>query len=198
MPTGYTYPITTEKGISFEDFVMNCAKAFGNLIEDSNKPIPEKFEASNYYQKKIEETKIELEKFQLMTEEEAAELQKTETKKEIVHCYEAIEENNNLKQKYNSMLLQVKSWNPPTEDHINLKNFMIKQLELSIPDTDNSYYFKKIAKIIIFDPKWKNRKINSLLENLKYYQKENIEEIERVAETNQWINDLRKSLNIIK
>ena len=46
MPTGYTAPI--KDGISFNDFMWGCARAFGALImmrdDPPGTPIPERFE----------------------------------------------------------------------------------------------------------------------------------------------------------
>ena len=51
MPTGYTAEV--QKGISFDKYALNCARAFGALVsmrdEPSDKEIPEKLEPSDYH-----------------------------------------------------------------------------------------------------------------------------------------------------
>src|SRR5688572_14375055 len=63
MPTGYTSTLM-EKGQSFPEFTMLCARAFGALIEMRDESldatIPEKFEPSDYYTDRIAALKAEL------------------------------------------------------------------------------------------------------------------------------------------
>jgi hypothetical protein len=58
MPTGYTAKLM-EEGQSFPEFAMRCARNFGALImmrdESLDVPIPEQFEPSDYYRKKLSE-----------------------------------------------------------------------------------------------------------------------------------------------
>ena len=73
MPTGYTAKLM-EKGKSFDEFVLFCARAFGACIdmrdEDMNAPIPEQFQPSAYYQKSVDENSAELTRLESMTNEE--------------------------------------------------------------------------------------------------------------------------------
>ena len=73
MPTGYTAAIAD--GVTFEQFALNCARAFGALIdmrdEPSDAPIPERFEPSNYHEKKIAEINDELVRLKEMSQDEA-------------------------------------------------------------------------------------------------------------------------------
>ncbi len=73
MPTGYT-AILMEKGQTFQEFIMGCARAFGALIEmrdsPNDAPIPDKFEPSDYHAKRIIELREKLAKFKLMTDAE--------------------------------------------------------------------------------------------------------------------------------
>ena len=57
MPTGYTLELYDGKDITFEEFVLKCARAFGALInmrdEPRDAPIPERFEPSYYHLKEL-------------------------------------------------------------------------------------------------------------------------------------------------
>ena len=60
MPTGYTATLM-EKGQTFQEFIMGCARAFGALIEmrdsPNDAPIPDKFEPSDYHAKRLIESR---------------------------------------------------------------------------------------------------------------------------------------------
>lgn len=76
MPTGYTADLYDGKDVSFEGFALNCARAFGALVSLRDEPdaeIPDEFKVDEYYVKKFEEAKEELEKAESMTDEEFAE-----------------------------------------------------------------------------------------------------------------------------
>ena len=55
MPTGYTDAI--KDGITFQQFAMNCARAFGACVtmrdDPSDKPIPERFEPSAWHKERL-------------------------------------------------------------------------------------------------------------------------------------------------
>lgn len=55
MPTGYTWDIKDE--ITFEQFIMNCARAFGALVEMRDEPrdkkIPDELKPSDYHNKEL-------------------------------------------------------------------------------------------------------------------------------------------------
>jgi hypothetical protein len=68
MPTGYTAAI--KDGISFQQFAMACARAFGALVmmrdEPSSAPIPD-FQPSNFHVEHLELARAELARLQALT-----------------------------------------------------------------------------------------------------------------------------------
>jgi hypothetical protein len=64
MPTGFTADICKGAEVSFEDFAMTCARAFGALYsmrdEPMDAPIPETFVASGYHADELEKAKARL------------------------------------------------------------------------------------------------------------------------------------------
>lgn len=91
------------------------------------------------------------------------------------------------------MKQEVDSWNPPTVDHENLKTFMIEQLKMSTQDT--TYYEKEIEKTKEKSPlEVYKLHVKSIIESIKYHEKEHQKEIERTELKNNWIKNLRKSL----
>ena len=87
MPTGYTSDI--EKGITFNEFTMQCARAFGACIsmrdDPGDKPIPKEFKPSTYHIegiKKAKEKMVQLKKMSLETATQEAGKEFTEEAKE--------------------------------------------------------------------------------------------------------------------
>ena len=75
MPTGYTLDLYDVKDITFEEFALRCARAFGALIsmrdEPIDAPIPERFEPSDYHLKELEKAKKRLKEVKKWNEETA-------------------------------------------------------------------------------------------------------------------------------
>jgi len=198
MSTGYTNDI--KKGISFEEFAITCARAFGacvSLKDNSlDTPIPKKFEPSKYHLKQIEEIKKQIIILNKMNIKIANKKANDEYLKEIKRCDDMVIDNTNLLQKYQEMLKKVIAWKPPTKNHFELKEFMKKQIDDSIDfDCDISYYENKKNKINKLNgEQWKEEQLKLLNSNLKYHTEEYKKEVERAKNNTKWIVQLRKSL----
>lgn len=196
MPTGYTDRIKDD--ISFKEFVLSCARAFGALItmrDDSfDTPIPERFEPSDYHLKEQNKIKEEIEKVSKMDVIDARHEARKDYDREISYAKKRIDEMKGLKEKYQSMIMKVRAWQPPTPDHIGLKEFMIEHIEKSIDwDCDIKYYANQKIRLVSGE-KWLSEKMSSLTRDLQYHIDEYIKECERVESRNQWIKGLRNSL----
>lgn len=196
MPTGYTFNIV--EGISFKEYVLQCARAFGACItmkdEPFDEPIPEKFEESDYYKNKIEDLKKELSKLLKMSNKQLQKEIDRKYEEQIKNNKEQIKKHLELKEKYEKMLEKVRKWNPPTKDHTGLKRFMEEQILQSIEfDCDVSYYKgKSIIKLNVDQYRYENKK--ELEKDIDYYMKRWKDETKRVQERNNWIRQLRDSL----
>ena len=195
MPTGYTCNI--KDGITFKEFAMGCARAFGACIEmrdDSlDKEIPEEFETSSYHKERIEEIEKEISELSKLTEEEIKVICDKEYKEEIDRIKQAKEDEKNLFNSYANMLNIVSGYVPPSEDHINFKEFMIKQIKESIDFDCNDYYKNK--KVVKQDYKtYRFEKLKGCYKDLSYHAKKYQEDLERTKRNNNWIKLLRESL----
>ena len=197
-PTGYTDNI--KDGISFKAFVLQCARAFGACVEqrDDDKTVPpKKQKPSNHYKNKLKKCNTELTKIKNLSKEQLEIIAKKEFNKETNSNLRRIKEMEDLKIKYESMLELVNLWCPPTQEHTELKTFMVSQIESSIDfDCDPSFHENKMKNTILLTGKeWKQRKIADINKDIQYYQMEHEKEIDRFNKRNKWIDDLYKSFS---
>lgn len=198
MPTGYTEAI--QRGISFNDFVMRCARAMGACVmmrdDPMDKPIPERFEPSDYHTKKLKEIEEELSMLRSMSPEQMDAAALIAYEAEINYAREGLKKNTEILAKYKEMLRMVRAWNPPTSDHDGLKQFMIDQITSSINfDCSSGYYTEKISTAKrLSGQEWKDEKEKKLLKDMAYHTKEKTDEIYRTESRNEWIKALRESL----
>jgi len=197
MPTGYTANI--EKGISFRQFILSCARGMGACIMQRDDPsidIPKKCEPSDFHSKKIAEAEVTLEEIKSMSDDVANANAAEEYARQLESIESGIRKNNDLKGKYESMLAQVRSWNPPTTEHQGLKDFMVSQITESISfDCGGSYYSDRIKKLqSLSAQEWKDKKIKRALHDLDYHQSNYNKELERCRTQNEWIYQLYESL----
>ena len=196
MPTGYTAQIAD--GMTFEEFVMRCARAMGACIdlrdEPTSTPIPDRFEPSDYHLTKRTSAETGLARLSRMTMAEAEEAARSEFLAAQADHAAHMQKNDDLRQKYEEMLAKVRAWQPPTPDHIGMKKFMIEQLTSSIDfDCDNSYYRDRPPHRLS-GPDWLATKMAAAQHDINYHTKEHAEEVERVERRNTWIASLRESL----
>lgn len=196
MPTGYTSDI--EKGISFRQYAMGCARAFGALItmrdDPHDAPIPEKFEPSPYYLESVAKAKARIAELEAMTAEEVIAARDKEYADLVEYNEKGIRDRKELRAKYEDILAHARGWVSPSPDHDEFKQFMISQIEDSIQwDCDTSYYEenqpeKKSPAAWIADAFQRER------DHLAYSEKSLAEEVARVEKRNLWVRQLREAL----
>lgn len=194
MPTGYT--ATIKDGISFNTFIMGCARGMGACAtmrdEPTGKEIPDKFEPSDYNQKRLLEAQADLSRYQKFETVMADLMARQEFDDEIKAHKRRIEEAYHLKKQYTEMLKKVCEWQPPTPDHDGLKEFMSQQINSSIRfDCNTDYYHKPV---FLSGRDWLSKKISQALHDVEYHTKENQEECDRTDSRNTWLKQLRTSI----
>ena len=194
MPTGYTADIYNGKDVSFNDFALKCARAFGACIEQRDDDLndkPKLIEKNNddcYHIKRINEAK----KWKKPTKVEFDDYVKMQT----AYYNEKIDKQNKLKASYQKMLDKANAWTPPTKEHEGLKKFMIEQLTGSLDfDCDNDYYQRELNNIkqLTYNQYVKNMR-DSNKRDIEYHTNELKKDNERVDNRNAWISALYKSL----
>lgn len=193
MPTGYTAAIAD--GITFQQFAMTCARAFGATItmrdESLDAPIPDEFPESTYHCDAIAHEEARLAQFEAMTDEEAGNAARAAFEAEKMAQEARRAEKTELRNKYNSMLTEVVQWQPPMPDHEALKAFMINQIRGSIK-FDCMEFGDEPSELD--GPTWRTQKIEAVRWWLEYHKKEAQEEAERTRKRNEWVKALRDSL----
>lgn len=198
MPTGYTAAIADD--ITFNDFAMICARAMGALVmmrdEPSGTQIPARFEPTDYHTKKISEANAKLLELQGMSSAQVIAAAQSAFAEEVEARNSAIQKNDDLREKYTSMLQQVRAWEPPTTDHNGFKEFMVEQITTSIDfDCNNRFYMERKPTLLSGDG-WLDRETIKAKKELDYHTEENKKEIDRTEDRNRWLKELRDSLNV--
>lgn len=197
MPTGYTADIYEGKKVTLKDYIMLCARQFGACItmrdDPLSVPIPEEFQPDDYHLKQIERIEKELKELRdnpKSPKEWEEEYQKAYAKA-INEYGEREYQKAKLKLRYENMIMEVSNWEPPTKDHHNLKEFALRQLKESMEFDTSTYPFKfpEMNEWVICKSTG-----SELLKDLAYHKEQYAEEVVRCQKRNQWIKDLRGSL----
>jgi hypothetical protein len=196
MPTGYTSDLM-EKGQSFNEFIMGCAKQFGACVtmRDSSfdEPIPEEFKPSDWSIKELKKTQAQIKVLEAMTEEGKIKYGETKKNKRLQELAGYIEINLLQNKRIDAMLILVRQWVPPTRDHQGLKDFMIDQLNTSRHSEDyNETEIQRLKETSPLDIY--NNEIVALYRSVVYCKEENINERRRVDSRNNWLKQLRNSI----
>lgn len=194
MPTGYTSELYDGKDQTFPEFALNCARAFGALVELRDSPtaaIPDEFEPSNYHSKAVSEAK-----------EMRAWLAKATTAECTAAAVAAADEwdeqrkaerakRDALEARYRAMLAEVEAWEPPTPDHVGLAAFMQQQLNESIKFDCGTYTYPEPTRD---GEQWRAERLAKVERDITYHSEEFAKEQDRAASRTLWIRELRASL----
>lgn len=196
MPTGYTATIC-EKTQSFEDFALDCSRAFGALIEirdePNGAPIPERFEPSDYAKNKQAEAEARFEQFKKHTPKEQATLGAKLKQDSLESLNDWADRDAMANARIFGMRAKVEAWTPPTADHQQLKTFMLEQLDISLNDLN--YINQQIASEELRAPmEFYKAAYDSAKKDCGYYAQQHAEEVQRTEGRNEWLAQLRASL----
>ena len=190
MPTGYTDKVQDGTVTELEEYALICARQFGALIsmrdDPMDKEIPE-FKPDSFYKEYLEEARKEYDEFLSFDSSELYECYLEEGKEDLDRRINYLREKSDSRINYETMLHKVIIWEPPTEEHVALREFMISQLKESIKfdctihDTINFQEFED----------WHNAKLDSLISSTENYKREHDKEVTRVASRNKWVKDLK-------
>ena len=201
MPSGYTADI--ENDMSFEDYILGCARAFGACMhqrDDSNKDKPKlRGVESSHHIDALSCAKAEVAKLEAMAGvNDRTAFGKKLIEEEAASNQEYFNKKVSLRNKYEAMLSKAYNWFPPTPDHENLKKFMIEQITSSIDfDCDTKHDMERLTALSKANPLDKYKEaLNRAYKDVEYHETELYKERERNADANKWIAALYDSLGI--
>jgi len=198
-----SYTCNIEKGISFKEYALGCARAFGAFAslrdEAGNIELPDGFPLDSYHQRELPKAEKELAKYQKMTVKEAAKEAKEFYNKQVTDAKTGIKKTTELKAKYENMLSKVIFYSPPTVDHVKFQDFMRTQIEDSIRFDCGDCYERKLKELkLMTGAQWKKLRVDIAEQDVKNHEEGLSNDIEQNRILNQWIKDLKESIDKVK
>lgn len=195
MPTGYTAALHDGKEQTFTDFALNCARAFGALItmrDEPNAPIPDEFPPSEHDKRYRDDALKKLIALERRTPDEWAAAQREEVAEHNAYVARSRQKAAVLRDRYEAMLAQVQTWQPPTTEHEELKRFMTSQLEESIKhDCGTSYLTEEEEQPL---QAYTDRQLQIARDQLARAEQSWQAEQSRAKGRTAWVRKLRNSL----
>lgn len=204
MPTGYTAGIVDGKTKTFKEFAKQCMRAFGAAIHMRDEPFDKPYEhrkPDDYHLKQINEYEKQKAKVLKMDVLEITLQTKKELEEQKERVTQKIAEINAIGKRLNQFLDEANKWQPPTDQHKGIKDFMVKQISETIDwDADPKYHEDELKRIEEelkhIDPIAKrNEMIEAIDHDISYHTKQYAEEVQRCKESNEWAETFVKSLN---
>jgi len=203
MPTGFTAGILDGEIKTFEQFAKQCMRNFGATIHMRDDPSDAEYTPrtpSDYHTKEIEKAKKLLADSDSLSDDEVMTLRKNELYESKKYHIEAIEKNKANAVTLERFLIQAKNFTPPTPQHSGIKTFMIEQLTSTIDfDCMGTYHHDKISEIdkelsTLSPSSVRLSMAQKASKDLNYHQEEHKKDLIRCRESNEWVEQLIKSL----
>ena len=193
MPTGYTSNLHDGEQ-TFEEFVLGCARAFGALIlmrdDPADAEIPDEFTPSTWAADSLVEARQKLAELNAMTADQVEAAATAEYDEAVRYWEEQVAKTAAIRSRYEAMLAEVDAWQPPSADHVNLKEFMRSQLRESI--RFDSYEPKAPERAT--PQEWQDRERQRLIDSIGRYAEQDAKERARAESHTEWVRALRRSL----
>jgi len=203
MPTGYTTGIIDGTINTFPDFAKICMRAMGATIMMRDEPLSAPWKPrkpTEYHAQEIGRRKEAIIKCNQQTDEQVVSDEKDRLQDERKYHIESIQKAVDAKKKLDELMNEAKLYQPPTEKHQKVKDFMIQQLKETIEsDTDTEYHQESIRLIdseltTITADSVRSKIIEKANEAIKYHTHQQEEEIKRCVESNEWVETFLSSL----
>jgi len=203
-------------GVTFTDYILGSARSMGAMVDWKDHPgtlqLPWIVNKKNQelYADKLEKAKTELEQLQTLDDDEILQLIDKEFQDKIKERDADLTNCAYIKKGYTRIISQVKSWEPPTSDHVVFKEFMLQQLNNNFPkinsDLDDEVSYLYVIKIKtnrwFSGPRedsileWKKGKIKKAKDNIQQYSDLLKEDKAACDERQAWLDALLTSIGI--
>lgn len=195
MPTSYTEPLHSGTPITFEQFVLRCSRAMGAAIMQRDESLDVEIqlrEVSDYEIAAVDLAGNALAQALQRTDEEWTALQAATIAKAEQFRTDYVAKKNGIRERYVAMFEQVRAWKPPTAEHLELKKFMVDQIEESLRFDVGTYEPTVPAELPVAE--FREQEVGKLARDLGRATERLEQERERVRGQNAWVIALRESL----
>ncbi len=192
MATGYTYALLDDPTMTFAQFAMRCARAFGACVEMREEPMdkapPDVIEPSASVRESLDKAYEAHREAEALTLAEGELRAAADYERQVASAREYDAKHEQETARFRGMLAEVDAWVPPTKDHVGLKEFMHQQIDSSIM----TKYEYRVTKQT--GAQWLEARRKSTAEDVTRAARD--WEKERASATSRtgWLRDLRKSL----
>lgn len=203
MPTGYTAGIIDGKINTFRDFALVCVKAFGAAIHmrDDQDVKYEPAKPDQYYVNAVKEARERMVEIFSITDEQIIERERITIESTLKYHSQRIEEIKVIRIKLEYLLEQARKYEPPTPEHVEIKEFMVQQLESTIEhDCDLSYHETYIEmanslKDKPIDPKAiRDSLLDDNIKDMQHAEERLKDNINKCNEANKWVEVFLNSI----
>ncbi|WP_416065387.1 hypothetical protein ACK9YZ_01165 [Rhizobium sp. ZK1] len=190
MPTGFTADVVSGEITTLRQFALRCARGMGATImmrdEPWDAPIPERFEPStSYHEENLAKAKETLAEIERLSSEDCNARAEQDYADRLASHQKYEDERGAENDRLKSMLEKVSAWHTEAEG---IKEFMSDQLRISMSDYVSPPPQKMTGE------EWLTATRREALRSISYHEKNIADEIHRTEMRNQWLADLRRSL----
>lgn len=192
MTTAYTDILINNPNTTFTAFALRCARAFGACVElhdvSLDAPPPDEVKPDTWLQERLEEAETELAAWEAMSLSDAESVCTREYRESCAHREEWRRRVERENATIYAMLAKVETWNPPSEEHRELKKFMMEQLRMSIRQPPSKPPRQPTAE-------WLADRIRYAADTVKWRHETWAKEQARAVRATKWLRELRASLD---
>lgn len=189
----FTQSIKYGAEMSANEFILGWAKLRGGLAHMRDEPADSLIRlcaVSPYRESALKRAKENLEKYKNMTLEEVEAAIEEGYQQSLNHQKVMNEQRELQKQKFVALMEEVNKWEPPTLQHLTIKEDALSDLKSAIKDCECTPYEPEKMDAQEYIDMW----VKNYEKEVAYQEKALADEKQAVEERNKWITDLLSSL----
>jgi len=192
MPTGYTADLYDGRATTAAEYLIGCARAFDYESGRNGKKLEPSTPDTTHADGAILTHEARIAEVTAWSDDDADREAEKVYRAEMERVQEQRAKYDAIQARYESVLADVEAWEPPTELHVGMKEFAVKQLRESLEFDCGTSWLK--------DPERKSGavyradEIASAAKSLSYYREDRAKAIKRTEERNAWVGALLESL----